>query len=118
MNVNIVSRSGVTTVRVEEEMRNIAGALFGGLVGGGGGGTTGLSIGVGVGAFHSVGIAVAMWVAVAGGFYTLARTIYSNIAIKREKQLRELTGRLEEQISESVSLRSASPAAQLPRGES
>jgi hypothetical protein len=118
VNVSVVSRSGATTIRVEEEMRNIAGALFGGLVGGGGGGTTGLSIGVGVGAFHSVGIAVAMWVAVAGGFYTLARTIYSNIAIKREKQLRELTSRLEEQITESVATRSAQPVEALPRGVS
>jgi hypothetical protein len=118
VNVNIVSRSGVTTIRVEEEMRNIAGALFGGLVGGGGGGTTGISIGIGVGAFHSVGLAAALWVAVAGGFYTLARTIYSNIAIKREKQLRELTTRLEQQISESTSLRSAHPVEALPRGSS
>jgi len=117
VNVNIVSRSGVTTLRVEEELRNLAGGLFGGLVGGGGGGTTGISIGVGMGAFHSVGLAVAMWVAVAGGFYTLARTIYSNIAIKREKQLRELTSRLEEQITESVSLKAAPPAAALPSGE-
>jgi hypothetical protein len=117
VNVNIVSRSGVTTVRVEEELRNIAGALFGGLVGGGGGGTTGISIGIGHGVFHSFGLAAAIWVAVAGGFYTLARTIYSNLAIKREKQLRELTSRLEEQITESVSLKAAPPAAALPGGE-
>jgi hypothetical protein len=118
VNVNVVSRSGVTTVRVEEEMRNTAGALFGGLVGGGGGGTTGISIGIGMGAFHSVGLAAAIWVAVAGGFYTLARTIYSNIAIKREKQLRELTTRLEEQITESISARTGSPVEALPSGGS
>jgi hypothetical protein len=115
VNVNIVSRSGVTTIRVEEEMRQVAAALFGGLVGGGGGGTTGISIGIGVGAFHSVGLAAALWVAVAGGFYTLARTIYSNIAIKREKQLKELTSRLEEQVSESIAVRSAHPIEALPR---
>ncbi len=105
INVNVVSRSGVTTVRVEEELRNLAGGLFGGLVGGGGGGTTGLSIGVGVGVFHSVSVAVAMWVAVAGGFYTLARTIFSNMAIKRERELCDLTARLEQQINDSISSR-------------
>jgi hypothetical protein len=102
INVSVVSRSGVTTIRVEEELRNLAGSLFGGLVGGGGGGTTGVSIAIGVGAFHSVALAAALWVGVAGGFYTLARSIFSRMAIKREVQLRELTLRLEEQVTESA----------------
>jgi len=102
INVSVVSRSGVSTIRVEEELRNLAGGLFGGLVGGGGGGTTGVSIAIGVGAFHSVALAAALWVGVAGGFYTLARTIFSRMAIKREMQLRELTARLEEQVTESA----------------
>lgn len=116
VNVSIVSRSGATTIRVEEEMRNVAGALFGGLVGGGGGGTTGISIALGVGYFHSAAIAAALWVGVAGGFYTLARTIFIRMAIKRQKQLRELTGRLEEQVLESVALPGARPIDALPRG--
>jgi hypothetical protein len=103
VNVNIASRGGLTTIRVEEEMRNIAGALFGGLVGGGGGGTTGMSIGLGLGVFHSAAIAAALWVGVAGSFYALARGLFSRVAIKREIQLRDLTSRLEEQISESIS---------------
>jgi hypothetical protein len=114
VNVNIVSRSGATTIRVEEEMRNIAGAVFGGLVGGGGGGTTGISIGIGHGVFHSFGLAAALWVAVAGGFYTLARMIYSNIAIKREKQLKELTTRLEEQVTEAISANNVKQTEALP----
>jgi len=110
VNVSVVARTGVTTIRVEEEMRNIAGALFGGLVGGGGGGTTGVSIGIGMGVFHSAGVAAAMWVAVAGGFYTLARTIFVKMVISREKQLQELTSRLEAQVTESVSAKIAKPA--------
>ncbi len=115
VNVNVVSRSGVTTIRVEEEMRNLAGGLFGGLVGGGGGGSTGISLGLGMGYFHSAAVAAALWVGIAGGFYTLARTIFIRMAIKREKQLRELTGRLEEQVMESVSHQSARPIDALPR---
>jgi hypothetical protein len=118
VSVSVVSRSGATTVRVEEEMRNVAGALFGGLVGGGGGGTTGISIGIGMGAFHSAPLAAAIWVTVASGFYTLARTIYGRLAQKREKELRELTGRLEEQITESISARLPKPQVDplLPSG--
>ncbi len=110
VNVNVVSRSGATTVRVEEEMRTVAGAVFGGCVGGGGGGSTGVSIGIGMGVFHSAPVAAALWFAVAGGFYTLARTIYGRIIGKREKQLRELAGRLEQQIADSIASRSAKPA--------
>jgi hypothetical protein len=92
----------LTTIRVEEELGNTAGALFGGLVGGGGGGSTGISMGIGLGAFHSAPLAFALWVAVAGGFYTLARTIFGNVVAKRERELRELANRLEEQVTAAV----------------
>jgi hypothetical protein len=105
VDVSVTSRGGVTTIRVEEELRNIAGALFGGLVGGGGGGTTGISIGIGIGAFHSAPLAGLIWVTIAGGFYTLARTIFGRMSEKRESQLRELIGRLEEQVSETIATR-------------
>ena len=105
VNVNVVSRSGVTTIRVEEELRTLAAGVFGGLLGGGGGGTTGISIGIGMGVFHSAAIAAALWVGVAGSFYTLARTVFARMAIKREVHLRELTARLEEQITESMATR-------------
>ncbi len=113
VNVSVVSRSGVTTIRVEEELRNLAGGLFGGLVGGGGVGTTALSIGLGAGMFHSVALAAALWVTVAGSCYTLARTIFSRMAIKRETELVELIGRLETQVTESALVR-ALPAGETP----
>ena len=118
VNVSVVPRSGATTVRVEEEIRNIAAAVFGGLVGGGGGGTTGISIGIGMGVFHSAPVAAALWFGVFGSFYTLARTIYGRMVGKREKELSELTARLEEQITESIASRAVKPAAdaRLPSG--
>ena len=102
VDVSVVPRGGVTTIRVEEEMRNIAGALVGGIVGGGGGGTSGAVIGVGMGVFHSAPVAVGLLVGSLGFFYTLARTIYGNIAVKREKELRELIDRLEQQIESAI----------------
>jgi hypothetical protein len=98
VDVSVATRGGVTTIRVEEELRNTAGALFGGLVGGGGGGTTGITVGIGMEVFHSIGAAMLVWVAVAGGFYALARAIFGNIEAKREKQLRELADKLESMV--------------------
>jgi hypothetical protein len=98
VDVSVVTRGGITTIRVEEELRNLAGALFGGIVGGGGGGTTGVTMAIGMGVFHSAPVAGLLWVTVAGGFYTLARTIFGRMALGRERQLSELIGRLEEQV--------------------
>jgi hypothetical protein len=102
IDVSVTSRGGVTTIRVEEEMGNLAGALFGGLVGGGGGGTTGITIGIGMGVFQSLPVAATLWVAVAGGFYMLARAIFARTTAKREKQIRVLIDRLEEQVETAV----------------
>src|SRR5215212_782254 len=115
IDISIMSRGGVTTIRVEEELRNIAGALFGGLVGGGGGGTTGITIGIGMGVFQSPIIAALLWFGMAGGFYTLARTIFGRIASKREKQLSELADRLQEQVESAVVTPSAQVVASAPR---
>jgi len=110
VDVSVVSRDGLTTIRVEEQLQSLAGAVFGGLVGGGSGGTTGVSIAIGMGVFHSAPVAGLIWMTVAAGFYTLARTIYGGIAAKREKQLRDLSNRLEEQAT-SVAV---TPVEKLP----
>jgi len=55
-----------------------------------------------MGALHSAPLAGLIWATVAGGFYTLARVIYGKIAHKRENELRELTDRLEQMVTESV----------------
>jgi hypothetical protein len=103
VDVTIAPRSGVTTIRVEEELRNTAGALFGGLMGGGGGGTSGLVIGVGMGVFHSAPIAVGLLACSLSTFYTIARTIFGRIAQRREKEMSELAGRLEEIAQSAIS---------------
>jgi hypothetical protein len=102
IDVSIVSRGGITTIRVEEELSNLAGGLFGGLVGGGGGGTTGISIGIGMQVFQSPAIAAMLWVAVASGFYMLARTLFAQASSKRETQIKGLLDRLEEQVASAV----------------
>lgn len=115
IDVSIASRGGVTTIRVEEELGNLAGALFGGLVGGGGGGTTGITFGIGMGVFQSAPLSAALWVAVAGGFYMLARTIFANMTAKREKQIKDLIDRLDEQTTASVVTNAGQVGASSPR---
>ena len=112
IDVSVVPRGGVTTIRVEEELRNLAGGLFGGLVGGGGGGSTGIVMGAGMALFDSFPAVAVMWVAVAGGFYALARAIFGNVAAKRERELRELANRLEEQVTAAV----VTPSVQIRSG--
>jgi len=109
LDVNIVPRGGVTTIRVEEELGNVAGALMGGIVGGGGGGTSGAVIGGSLAAFHSAPITIGLLACSLSAFYMLARTIYGRIAANHEKQLRELIDRLEE-ITQSAISRRVTPA--------
>lgn len=103
VDASVISRGGVTTIRVEEELRNTAGALFGGLMGGGAGGTTGITIGGVMALTESFPLAASLWVIVAGGFYALARTIFGRIASNRERELRELVARLEDEVRDAVS---------------
>jgi hypothetical protein len=115
VDVNVVARGGVTTIRVEEELRDVAGALIGGLVGGGGGGTTGITVGIGMSQFHSAPIALMLWLGAATGFYLLARTIFGNISEKREKQLKGLADRLESEVTEAIESKRAQIGASTPR---
>jgi len=102
IDASVISRGGVTTIRLEEELGNVAAPLFAGLMAGGAGGTTGITVGVAMTVFQSAPVAAALWVAVAGGFYALSRTIYGSIAAKRENQLREVTTRLEDLVRDAI----------------
>jgi hypothetical protein len=102
IDVSVTTRSGVTTIRVEEELRNTAAALFAGLVAGGGGGTTGISVGIGMEVLHSLPLAGLLWATIAAGFYTTARVVFGRIFGKRDKELRELADRLEGMVSDSA----------------
>jgi hypothetical protein len=119
IDVSVTTRAGVTSIRVEEEMSSLAGALFGGLVAGGAFGTTGMTVGIGMQVLHSAPLTALIWVAVAGGFLTLARTIFGHISSKREKELSALANRLEEQVKAvavqpAAQVTASAPARTLP----
>lgn len=84
--VLISSGEGRTLIRWEERFGSLAGALFGGIVGGGG---VGLGIGAGgaiAGILGSAVLGVGIPVAALGGSYALARGIFSRMVRGREAE--------------------------------
>jgi hypothetical protein len=102
ISVTVVARGGTTGIRVEESTGGLAGGLFGGLMGGLGGGGTGIAAGVGMGAFHSLPLAAAIWTTLLGGSYVLARTIFASVSRRRAGALTGLADRLAGLVEEAV----------------
>jgi predicted lipid-binding transport protein (Tim44 family) len=119
--VMISPRNGRTTIRIEEPLSALAGGLFGGLMGGLGGGLSGPALGIGMGAFHSGSISLALIATAVSGSYLLARTIFGRIAHGRGERLQELMSRLAEHVSATAivppTLERPAERASLERGE-
>ncbi|NIM47967.1 MAG: protein kinase [Gemmatimonadales bacterium] len=102
LQVRVISRGGQTRIHVQERLGELAGSLFGGLMGGGGGGGLGLILGIGIGALGAgpeIGLLAVGWV---GGVYALARTIYRAVSRKRRAELQRLSDRIAEIAAESA----------------
>jgi hypothetical protein len=95
--ITAVSQDGQTTIRAEEPIVHLAGALFGGIMGGLGGGGLGAAIGIGIGVFNSSAVGVGLAAALLAGSYGLARTIFTRIASSRQRSMEELLDRLASQ---------------------
>jgi hypothetical protein len=108
--VSISVRHGVTTVRIEEQMKGLARQLFGGIMGGLGGGSGGIFMGIGAGIFQSIGAAFGLWGMGIGASYLLARHLFGRSVRRREREMHELMNRLVDHVSETVVL-----APRLPR---
>ena len=100
--VSVLVRDGRTSIYVSERLRDLAGGLFGGIMGGGGGGLMGPSIAFGMEVVGSAFAAVGCVLASVGLGYTVARTIFTNIVRKRRNVLQEMTQRLAEQAKRSL----------------
>jgi hypothetical protein len=96
VSLTATSHGGKTTIRIEEQLNQLAGALFGGIVGGYGGGSTGIWLGIGLGALHSPAVAVGLLLANLIGSYSLARRLFIRAYRKRSDELAELAVRLAE----------------------
>jgi hypothetical protein len=110
ISITVASRDGVTTIRVEEELGNVAGRVFGGLVGGVGWGSTPLVWGIGVGALHSPAAAVLISLLTLGSSYAGARRLYRGKVRTRTEELQGLVVRIAEHLQAALDV-AALPAA-------
>lgn len=86
----VTSADGRTLVRWEERFGGLAGALFGGILGGGG-----IGLGAGgaaaiAGAAGPVALVIAVPVVLVGGSYALSRGIFTHIVKRREANARKV----------------------------
>jgi hypothetical protein len=100
--ITVTPRHGRTTIRIEEPLGALAGGLFAGLMGGLGGGMMGPAFGIGLGAFNSGSVAVALMAGGVSGSYLLARTIFGRMVRRRGESHQELMSRLVERASEAI----------------
>ncbi len=100
--VTIAARAGRTTIRADERLKPLVGALFGGIVGGVGGGVGGgAGMPIGAKVFHSVGAGFGMFGAVVLGAFFFARRRFHSVRAERERDLRGLVDSLAEQVRRS-----------------
>lgn len=108
--VLISSGEGRTLIRWEERFSGLAGALFGGIVGGAG---VGLGVGGGgaiAGILGSAALGVGIPVAALAGSYGLARTLFHRVVRKREAAALEVV----DEIAVFVAGMQPNAAARLP----
>jgi hypothetical protein len=102
VSISVLVRAGKTNIYVSERLRDLAGALYGGIMGGGGGGMMGPSIAIGMNVFHSGFAALGMVFGMVGVAYGVARTIFGKMSRSRSEVLRKLTEALADQARESI----------------
>lgn len=101
--VVVTPRDGRTTIRVEEDLRQVAGGTFGGSIGGFGGGF-GFGVGAPIGAATgSVLTALGLPIAVVGLTFLGARAFYGSLVSRRDREVAELAHRLEEEVRRHTS---------------
>jgi serine/threonine protein kinase len=101
--VYVQMRRGQTTIRVREQLRALAGSVFGGGVGGFGGGFGGAVFGLLMGAMDGrVLIAFGAYATIAAIAYAGARMVYRRSVRSRERELTALLERLAGEVSASI----------------
>ena len=79
-------------------MRQVAGGIFGGAMGGGGGGSLAVAMGLGAGALQSVASGFALWGVGILSSYLVARRLFHWSRAKRDRELKALVMQLAEQL--------------------
>jgi len=119
MMVTVSVRKGETHIRAEERLHQMAGGLYGPMLGVGSGVGVGLGVPFGMAVLGSTFLAVAFPLATVGLAYTGARLIYGSIAKKRNAVVARLVDALAREVTEAVadhSLSQGDRPMELPRG--
>jgi hypothetical protein len=103
LQISVMPRGGRTLVRIDEQLTNIMGGVFGGIMGGGAGGIGGAAMGSIAAQTHQPLLGLAAWVGVAAASYGAARLTFRKLAENRRAKLNELATEIANQIAETVS---------------
>ena len=99
----VTSRDGETSLRLEENLSQLAGAVFGGVVAGGGTGIgLGLGLPIGIEVLGSALFATAAPIGALGIAYVASRVIYRGMVKRRRRALIELFERVVEEARASI----------------
>jgi len=103
--ITVLVRDGRTSIHVSERLRDLAGGLFGGIMGGGSGVTIGPGIALAVEALHMPFLIAPFILAGTALTYTIARQIFTRIRRSRSDVLQRLTERMAQEARESIARR-------------
>ena len=108
--ISIFVRDGRTNIYVGERLKDLIGAIYGGVIGGGGGGTIGPIMGITMGALEMPILIAPLIITTVASAFGIARYSLQRVTKSRSKVLEELTQRLAEIARDSISRRSVGPS--------
>jgi serine/threonine-protein kinase len=99
--ISVLPRGGKTTIRVSDNLAQIAGGIFAGLMGGVGGGTGMIWMVIGL-KTHNPAAGFAAWVGTSAISYVGARILFGVSARRRDRELKSLAEVLAAQAREAI----------------
>ena len=102
VHISVTATAGRTQIRAEERLGQHAGAIFSASMAAGGAGLGGGSLGVTLGHYHSVVLALGVTCSALLATYITARTIYRGGVHRRAAELEGLVAQLAEQATELI----------------
>lgn len=109
--ISVLVRDGRTTIYVGERLKDLIGAIYGGVIGGGGGGSIGPIMGITMGALEMPILIAPMIMTSVLSAFGIARYSLQRVTKSRSQVLQELTHRLAETARDSIGRRAVGPGS-------
>jgi hypothetical protein len=107
--ISVFVRDGRTNIYVGERLKDLIGAIYGGVIGGGGGGSIGPIMGITMGGLEMPFLIAPAIAASVLSAFGIARYSLQRVTKSRSQVLQELTQRLAERARDSISRRALTP---------